>query len=329
MQQLIVQPLRESYISTVVIINALDECEDEEPFSAILSVLGRFVSKIPKVKFLVTSRPETHIWEVLHHPSLAEAVDAFALHEVERSQVINDIRLFFRHRFSEIVHRRGGLHGWPTEEQLDVLCARSAGSFVYAVAAAKFVDERAGDPRKRLNLLLEPPGTIVREDKTLDSFYLLILQGTFGGGHDRGNNPKILPVLGAIVLAADRLDERFHVSPSGHHTRLLVGCLGLMIGTLEGNMCELPNGAANSDIIHLQERIGRKIDPALRYACGSWHTHLVDRHTTSVDTPGIALAIHQFLEKKFLFWLEVLSVLGAVRNAIDALRAVADWLEVC
>jgi len=31
----------------------------------------------------------------------------------------------------------------------------------------------------------------------------------------------------------------------------------------------------------------------------------------------------------FLFWLEVLSVLGTIRNAVDALEVAAKWLEVC
>jgi hypothetical protein len=45
MEKLIARPLQESAISTVIVIDALDECKDEEPASAILSVLGRFISK--------------------------------------------------------------------------------------------------------------------------------------------------------------------------------------------------------------------------------------------------------------------------------------------
>ncbi|KAF9778410.1 hypothetical protein BJ322DRAFT_1014654, partial [Thelephora terrestris] len=41
MDKLIVQPLKESGVSTVVVVDALDECKDKEPASAILSVLGR------------------------------------------------------------------------------------------------------------------------------------------------------------------------------------------------------------------------------------------------------------------------------------------------
>ena len=94
-------------------------------------------------------------------------------------------------------------------------------------------------------------------------------------------------------------------------------------------MCKFPDGAANEDMGDLRQRIERYIDPALIYACKSWHLHLVDRYTMSADTSGITLAIRRFLETKFLFWLEVLSVLGAVGNAVDALQAAADWLEVC
>ena len=58
MKKLIVQPLMESGISTVIVVNALDECKDDKPASALLSVLGRFVKEIPKVKFLITGRPK-------------------------------------------------------------------------------------------------------------------------------------------------------------------------------------------------------------------------------------------------------------------------------
>ena len=51
----------QSGISTVVVVDALDECEAEGSASAILSVLGRLVSDIPKVKFFLTGRPEPRV----------------------------------------------------------------------------------------------------------------------------------------------------------------------------------------------------------------------------------------------------------------------------
>ena len=61
MEMLVVEPLSSSNISTVIIVDALDEYVDEEPQSAILSVMGRLVEGIPNVKFLITGRSEPHI----------------------------------------------------------------------------------------------------------------------------------------------------------------------------------------------------------------------------------------------------------------------------
>ena len=387
MDKLIVGPLIRSAISTVIVVDALDECRDEESASAILSVLGQFVSRVPKVKFFLTGRPEPRIREGFRLPLLSKATDVFVLHEVESGQVGNDIRLFFRHTFSELKGRRHGLDGWPTEEQLDLLCKRAGGLFVYAMATVKFVDKQNGNPRKRLDLLLQSPENSVHEGKikfkantTLDSLYLSILQVAFGDD-DPEDDPKIRSVLGAVILATnplspstiatllgfdtedvfpilssvrsllilqedvDRpvqpfhrsfpdfivdparcLSRRFYVSPPHHHMELLVGCLELMNRRLEQNMCKLPDGVVNSEVNDLKERIEEYIDHSLLYACRSWYRHLVG--TAPAHGPGITYVLHRFLEEKFLFWLEVLSVIGAAREAIDALNAAAKWLDV-
>ena len=186
-KKLIVAPLKESAISTVIVIDALDECKDEEPASAILSVLGQFVSVIPKVKFFVTGRPEPRILEGFRLPLLAKVTDVFVLHSVEPSLVRNDIRLFLKQSFLELTHRRRGLDGWPTEEQLDLLCERIAGLFIYAVITVKFIDHRNNNPKKQLDRLLQSPHSSSREgrtefkmDVTLDSLYTSILHEAFG-----------------------------------------------------------------------------------------------------------------------------------------------------
>ncbi|KAF9641944.1 hypothetical protein BDM02DRAFT_3133448, partial [Thelephora ganbajun] len=388
MDKLIVRPLKKSGILTVIVVDALDECKDDEPASAILSVLGQFVSQIPNVKFFVTGRPEPRIREGFRLPLLAEATDVFVLHNVQPSLVGSDIRLFFNQSFVELARRRQGLDDWPSREQLDLLCERAAGLFAYAAATIKFIDHRNNDPKEQLDRLLRSPESSAREGKiklkantTLDSLYMSILQEAFGDD-DPEDDHKIRSVLGAVILAANPLspsaiatllgfgandvflrlssvhslmilqedpdspvrsfhksfpdfivdptrciDKRFHVSPPNHHPELLAGCLELMNRRLEKNMCNLPDAVVNCEVDDLHERIERHLDPALRYACKSWHKHLVDGHT--VHTPAIASALHRFLEKKFLFWLEVLGVLGAAREAVDALDVAAKWLEVC
>ena len=79
MDKLIVQPLVESSLSTVIVIDALDECRDEEPTSAIPPVLGQSVAEVPKVKFFITGHPEPRIREGFWLPLLAKVTDVFVL----------------------------------------------------------------------------------------------------------------------------------------------------------------------------------------------------------------------------------------------------------
>ena len=383
MDKLIIGPLKKSSISTVIVIDALDECKDDEPASAILSVLGQFLSKIPKVKFFLTGRPEPWIQEGFRYPLLAKATKTLVLHNVEPDLVKNDIRCFLKQSFLEIAHRKG-LEDWPTTEELDCLCERAGGLFVYAVATVKFVDRKLHKPRKQLEHLLQSPESSAHEGKaklkpnlTLDLLYLSILQEAFDNPED---DPMICSILSAVVLSSNPLspsaiaallgfdleivfdllsmvhsllllqdvnspvrpfhksfpdfivdptrctNKRFYIFPPNHHPELLVGCLKLMNQKLKMNMCKLKDAVVNRDVSDLGERIGEHIIPALQYACSSWHKHLTE-HT--ILTPEITSVLHHFLKKKFLYWLEVLSVTGATTEALDALRTVAKSLEVC
>jgi hypothetical protein len=386
MRRMIVGPLKISAISTVIVIDALDECRDEEPESVILSVLGQFASEIPNVKFFLTGRPEPHIIQGFNLPEMVEVRDVFILHQVGSSEIGGDIRRFFEHWFPVIVRRRRVPSGWPTTEQMDRLCERAAGLFVYAMATVKFIDDH--DPRERLDLLLRSPKSSTCEGKTkfkanttLDLLYTSILQQAFGD-KDPEDDLKLRSVLGTVVLAVNPLspsaiatllnsnteavfsrlssiqsllilqedfntpvlpfhksfpdfitdptrciNKRFHISPSNHHQELLVKCLKLMGQMLEENMCGLPDGVKNDEVDDLEERAYLCINESLKYACESWHKHLADEHMACV--PEVTSALHRFLEKKFLCWLEVLSILGSVREAVDALGAAARLLEVC
>ena len=384
MNRLIVQPLVKSNVSTVIVIDALDECKDNEPVSTILSVLEKLVNGTLKVKFLVTGRPEPGIRRGFQLPLLAELTDVFILHKIDSSQVDRDIRLFFRHKFAELRQHKRGLDDWPTQEQLDLLCERAAGLFVYAMATIRFIDLKNKNPKKQLSRLLQSPEsglegrTKLGEDETLDSLYMSIIQEAFGD-YDQEEGPNVRSVLGTVILSigplspstiaalldfdpdevspllssahsllifeedTDRPVRPFHKSfadfivnparctnpslciyPPDQHAELLVGCLKLMNQTLEQNMCKLPDGVTNLEVNNLEERINKYIGKALEYACRSWHKHLTDKMPA-----GTLEILHQFLAKKFLFWLEVLSVIGAVREAVDALEATAKWLSVC
>ncbi|KAI8993936.1 hypothetical protein BD414DRAFT_535010 [Trametes punicea] len=66
LEKLIVEPLRASKAGgflapCVVILDALDECEDDEVVSVVLKALSSYVSDLAPLKFIVTSRPVENI----------------------------------------------------------------------------------------------------------------------------------------------------------------------------------------------------------------------------------------------------------------------------
>jgi len=210
MRKLIVEPLQSADVSMVIVIDALDECKDEEPSSAILSVLGRFVEQIPRVKFFITGRPEPRIKTGFRLPLLEDATNVFVLHDVQPTLINNDIRLFLKHELFELAQRRR-LDGWPSERDIDLLCSRAGGLFVYAAATVKFLDSRTHPPKRRLDVILNLPEctapegkTYLNSETTLDSLYTSILQMAFGK-EDPEVYPKVRVTIGAVVLFVNPL----------------------------------------------------------------------------------------------------------------------------
>ena len=385
MQKFLVKPLQSAEISTVIVIDALDECRDEESESAILFVLGKLVSMIPRVKFFVTSRPEAHILSGFRGSLLKGSTHVFILHDVQPCTVDSDIRHFFKHELSKLAQIRSGMDGWPDDEHLSSLCQRAAGFFVYAVATVNFLKHRFKHPSDRLEIIMRSPESTIHEGKvelkvytSLDSLYMSIIQEAFHK-NDEGDDAMVRSVLSAVILAVNPLspstvatllgfecdtvmlllgsiqsllvldndidhpvqpfhksfpdfikdstrctDPRFYISPA-HHNELVLCCLKLMDGSLKKNICSIPDYALNSEVGDLPKRAEYGgIQGALKYACRSWHKHLV---VTDCETTDVVFSLCHFLEEKFLFWLEVLSVLGAMGDAAHALDITIKWLN--
>jgi len=218
MERLIVEPLQFVDVSTIILVDALDECKDDEPSSAILSVLGRLAERIPMVKFFITGRPEPRIKTGFRLPLLADATNVFVLHDVRPSLINNDIRLFLKHELSELA-RRHLLDGWPTDENINLLSQRAAGLFVYAVATVKYLDKKFYLPDKQLETIINFPDRTAYEGKTsLDPLYLWILGESFCVD-DPLIYSKIRTIIGAVVLLVNPLPPSGIADLMGLETR--------------------------------------------------------------------------------------------------------------
>jgi len=180
MEKIIIGPLEASSIRTLIIIDALDECKDEEPASAILSVLSRYVDEIPNVKFFITGRPEPRIRSGFRLKSLRPITEVLRLHDVERSSVDKDIKLFFRTQLANIARTRSDcnfMQDWPNSTDINILCKKAAGFFIYASTVVKFVAFKNHTPTEQLDRIISLPQSTVHEGQSgIDPLYTQVLE---------------------------------------------------------------------------------------------------------------------------------------------------------
>jgi len=362
-QKLLIGPLRSAEISTVIVIDALDECKDEDPESAFLAVLGQLVSEIPGVKFFVTGRPEIHIVDGIRRTPLKESTNIFTLHEVSRCAVDDDIRRYFESELPKLPRRP---QGWPTDAQLDSLCRRAAGFFVYATATVNFLKHGFKCPSKKLDIIMKSPESTTHEGRaelkaygSLDLLYTSILQTAFPESkNDADDDATVRSILSAVVLVKNPLSQPSIATLMGVECDEVLPLLESIqsLLALHGNInhpiqpfhksfpdfitdptrCKDYRFYISPDhhtklLLHCLELMGKSLESsvcgALEYACQSWHKHLI---ATEDQATNVVPALFHFLERKFHFWLEVMNTLGVVGDAKDALVATVKWLnEVC
>ena len=212
LEKLLVNPLSRTSISCIIVIDALDECIDNEPSSAILSILGQFINQLPLVKFFITGRPEPRIRTGFRLPLLQPITQIFLLHGVDSTNVNKDIQLYLTEKLTKIAKQRSNLdlpNLWPHDGEIEALTEKSSGLFIFASTMVRFIESEHHDPNERLQLLLSEANSTMHEGRTgIDSLYSQILQYAFSKAHEPGEFADIRHVLGAIVLAFNPLSRR-------------------------------------------------------------------------------------------------------------------------
>ena len=212
LENLLVNPLSAEKISCVIVIDALDECIDDQPASAILSVLGQFVKQLPLVKFFVTGRPEPRIRTGFRLPLLRPLTQVFLLHEVESANVDNDIRLFLTQKLTTIAGQRSDLDlpdPWPCDSELTALTNKSSGLFIFASTLVRFIESEYHNPKNRLQVILSEPNNTTHEGRAgIDSLYSKILLHAFSDARELEVFTDMRRILGVIILGFNPLSRR-------------------------------------------------------------------------------------------------------------------------
>ena len=216
LEKVIIGPFTETNISTLIIIDALDECKDNEPASAILSALSNYVDQIPTVKFFITSRPELPIRLGFSLESLQLITQVLRLHEVEPSLVDSDIRLFFKTRLNDIAkpwRDSDFTQDWPDASHLDILCKKAAGFFIYASTVVKYVGSKSRTPTKRLQQIISSLQSTTEEGRGINPLYTQILEQAVDDVDPSDKDKEEVyscfrTIIGAVLLVFNPLSKR-------------------------------------------------------------------------------------------------------------------------
>ena len=207
--QLILQPLSKldsnfPHSSLILVVDALDECDDENNIRAIVQLLAeaRSLRKV-RLRVFITSRPEIPIRHEFHHiPEIQHY--HFVLHNVSRSIIDRDISIFLEHNFGNFRQGRPLAPGWPGTQVIIHLVHKSGGLFIWAATAYRFISEGGPFIEKRLSKVLQGNASTTKPEKLLNEIYITVLKSCVSSAYDEEEKEDLYELLretlGTIIV---------------------------------------------------------------------------------------------------------------------------------
>ncbi|KAI9765710.1 MAG: hypothetical protein M1840_007143 [Geoglossum simile] len=359
-RQLILGPLSKlhgsSYpFSYILVVDALDECDDEKNIRIILGLLSEARSlNTVRLQVFLTSRPDIPIRHSFYHIPNAEYQD------------------FILHNISPAI---------PGENAIKRLVENASGLFIWAATACRFIREGNQFAKNRLDMILQGSSTaITAPENHLNEIYNTVLNHSVSLGYmDKEKEvlySMLRDVLGSIVvllsplsiyslsrllqvpkenvdqtlrdlhaildIPKDRIrplrlhhpsfrdflldgegcrDSNFWVNKKQAHQVLATNCIRLMSISLKRDICDQRTpGVLVTDVESSQ--VEQCLSPEVQYACLYWVQHLEKSGAQLYDNDQV----YQFLQVHLLHWLEALSWMRRVSEgilAISSLESVA------
>jgi len=348
----------------VFVIDAIDECNDENEVKKLLQAISTFASSA-KVKFIITSRPETHI--NASPISREDQNSILRLHTIDTREVMDDIRLYVNNAFS----RQPLDQAWYTNSDVDLLAARADGLFIFAHTVVKYVldTDTVADRMARL----QTAAFAMKDSKVatgpLDSIYEFVLTRASDSAKVEpkelqatqqilacilmarmplsiatlaeivGRKPDVLRAslrrLHAVVNVPDNFDhpglrtvhasfgdylfERaaadLRIAAALGDESLFRGCIQVLHRRLYFNVSQSQTAYRSNTSLRPET-----VTPSVEYACLQWTYHLAGlRQPGSFDQE-----INEIFLPRFLFWMELMSVLSQVQRAAAMLIFAAN-----
>jgi hypothetical protein len=121
--------------------------------------------------------------------------------------------------------------------------------------------------------------------------------------------------------------QLFPLGQAEEHRKIACRSLQAMSDTLKKDICSIRKPGALLDEL---SSVNQDLLAHIRYACCYWVTHLRDASDLQHDQIGLCDggAVHNFLQKHFLHWLEALSLIGNMSDGVTMVRTLESLLGV-
>ncbi|CUA78444.1 Ribosome assembly protein 4 [Rhizoctonia solani] len=246
----------------VVVIDALDECEDRDSIEKLLELLITSTTDSP-IRFLISSRPEPEIYRRMMQQVGGKSDAKLVLHELDPFDVQQDIDTYLRQELRDLP---------LTTDQWDGLLQRCGALFIYASTACRFIKfgnemmsfEEAMD--MVLGLSTGTRGT----EKELDKLYTAILESAFNRPHIGDENKKRMKmVLDTVICAQEPMSTEALAILLGlknaEHARTLLRPLLSVVNVTEDTGLATTLHASFPDFILSADRSARFYCAATRH----------------------------------------------------------------
>ncbi|KAH8798569.1 quinon protein alcohol dehydrogenase-like superfamily [Flagelloscypha sp. PMI_526] len=342
----------------VVVIDALDECDSgEEVLRLILDAIDH--NQLQGIRLLATSRPVPRLVERALKLKRGPQV---ALHEVKKEEVSSDIGRFLEEQLHEmepaIIHeltaRSDGLfifastlvkHLAPTpgfmtrleiqerlrqilkpvhqreEVGLDAL-------YDHILHDALSLEKLGPEGLKQRLIILQAvvsmeQATTARVISDFLGYDVEDVIGIVNGLHSvlftRGADEPIYIIHASFRdFVVSQAQEPFKCDPSSIQNRLAQSCLSWMQANLKFNICDIKSSFISND--NLPAPLD-SIRESLAYASRHWWAHVM--RCTEAAQKEMRPDISELMEKKGIFWIEVMTFLGDERRCRDILTKIA------
>ena len=118
----------------VFVIDALDECGDDQSRPVLLKVLTDAAAHAPWLKIIITSRPEVDIQRFFDAPQTLSSHLRYDLAADEGAT--SDLRTFARDRFNRVALKRHLESPWPEPSLFNRVVSRATGLFIFIKTVA-------------------------------------------------------------------------------------------------------------------------------------------------------------------------------------------------